>query len=792
MANKSFLSIDERTQAEEILRPPSRPPDGDETRIAELASPQFSEWLGERLLDRMRQHPSWEASGPVALGSWSRGELAPKSDIDLLFSGPEDAAAAVARDFAKEGLKIRYRVPQDPADWREGVLPFDVLALYSARPLVASAEEKLARQKELLKNDESTFRKVLIKAMTQEREARTQRFDSISNYLEPNLKFGAGGLRDLEQALATRLLFSERFAHEEDGHAFDVLRYYKYFFLLVRQKLHLAGGATEILSAPEQRPISDWLGFREPKLFMREIQKGVSRVSFYADWVLEQATRSRARLKQVATRKLTNASQLLTALEEDPSVLMQNRVRLSADEIFKKDPKATPELGKRLIRFIDPSSKEAPLIALFRARLIDHFVPEFRRIVGHVQHDQYHRFTVDAHILQALRELKRVCRQPKTAGRLATLVKSLTTKEWKVLAFACLYHDIAKGREGDHSVEGVAVAQHDLSRFGLDKTFIKEVCWIVEEHLALSAAAFRENPHSPRTWQSLADKGVRGRRLALLAVFTIVDIRATNPDAWTPWKERLLAELIEQFEKPEAGAMIVFAEALDRAKLPQKEKWVETLDPFFINSVPAKVIVEDLKFLCPPKKQAGKQSLPIKVIRLRGGKQTWVRFHSLEDRPGLFHSYVRLLSAAGLSIRHASIHTDIDLGVYDWFEVKSSKPAAAVEKILIAAASRTSSVKTAASVVFDAIELVSADEREWVLSFRGKDQSGALMEAARALFEEGVEIRWAKVHTWGRQIDDIFGIVPLKEADLDVDSSQLIEKLKRKFVHSSVNHRTKV
>lgn len=781
MATKSFLRPDEVVEARALLKPPARIPDGDERAGVDMGARDFSKWLGEKLLARLSTHPEWLAAQPVILGSWARGGLSPRSDIDLLFCGPEEIVRKLVGDFALEGLKIRYRVPEDPADWTKGVEPFDIVALFSAVPLTPEAKVKLEHQLEKLRQRGKTLRRELLRAMRLERRARSERYDSITNFLEPNIKFGPGGLRDLEQALITRRLFPERFGDAE--HAFQVLEYYKNFFLLIRVKLHLSDGAGDVLSAPEQRPISDWFGYKDPKDFMREVQKGLSRVSFYADWVIEQASASPARLKLVNARKLNSVDSLFSALMEDPSLLMQNRVRLAADSVFaqaNQSPSLDRKIGKWLTRILDPMESEEPLVAFFRSRLIDHCVPEFRRVVGWVQHDQYHRYSVDAHLLQVIRELKRLCSHPSRAGRLAGLVRSLTASEREVLAFACLYHDLAKGRGGDHSVNGVEIAEEDLERFGKSAAFIQEVSWIVREHLALSAAAFRENPSSPRTWQALHEKGVKGRRLVCLAVFTIVDILGTNPEAWTTWKERLLFDLVKQLEKPETSSMLKFVERLRRAHFQDWERYAEELDPFLIGSIPAKTLSDDI-VLVRQEVQKKKADLPPRVVRLRGGKQAWVRFHAVEDRPGIFLNFVKRLSVSGLSVRHASIHTDPDLGVYDWFEVKTSKPSTQILKLLDAAA--RASVDRQFNVRFDAIELVSKDNREWVISFRGRDQNGALAEAARALFELGLQIRWAKVHTWGRQIDDVFGVSPSVLADngATVDSRELIEVLVKRF-----------
>ena len=747
-----------------------------------MGAAAFSRWLGEKLLARLSRHSEWLVAEPVVLGSWARGELSPKSDIDLLFCGPEEVVRRLVEGFAHEGLKIRYRVPEDPEDWTKGVEPFDIVALFSAVPLTEGAKGKLDSQLAKLRKRGKSFRRELLRAMRLERRARSERYDSITNFLEPNIKFGPGGLRDLEQALIARRLFPERFGDEAE-HALKVLEYYKNFFLLIRAKLHLSDGGGDVLSAPEQKPIADWFGYKDPKDFMREVQKGLSRVSFYADWTFEQASASPSRLEEVRVRRLNSVDALFSALLADPSLLMQKRVRSQADSVFaqvERTPSLERKIGLFVTRLLDPLEPEGPLVAFFRSRLIDHCVPEFRRVVGWVQHDQYHRYSVDAHLLQVIRELKRICSRPSRAGRLAGLVRGLSEQEREILAFACLYHDLAKGRGGDHSENGARLVKEDLTRFGKSATFIEAVAWIVREHLALSAAAFRENPSSPRTWQMLHEKGVKGRRLHCLAVFTIVDILGTNPEAWTPWKERLLFDLVKQLEKPETGSTLKFVECLRQGQVQDWERYAEELDPFLIGSLPPKTLADDI-LLVREEVQKTKADLPPRVVRLRGGKQVWIRFHAVEDRAGIFLNFVKRLSAAGLSVRHASIHTDPDLGVYDWFEVKTTKTAAQIERLLQAAALAKTDKQF--SVRFDAIELVSKSQREWVISFRGRDQSGALTEAARALYELGLQIRWAKVHTWGRQIDDVFGVssVPGSDGTTEVDAREVIRALVKRF-----------
>jgi [protein-PII] uridylyltransferase len=436
----------------------------------------------------------------------------------------------------------------------------------------------------------------------------------------------------------------------------------------------------------------------------------------------------------------------------------------------------------------DSNEAESALVALFRSRLIDHCIPEFRGIIGLVQHDQYHRLSVDAHILQAARELVRIRKNPKLLGRLSSLTKDWKPRDWQVLIWSCIYHDLAKGRHGDHSIEGAKLAEADLRRLGVDEAQIADVQWIVLRHLSLSRAAFRQNPHSPDVWRELAAQGAVGDRLRLLVVFTVIDIRATNIEAWTPWKDRLLFELIQQLEKPSTAAIVALTTRFsDRLAT----SFIEQLDPFLVQSLPLKVLIQDLEQLI---EIAPSSSLAPLLVRVRNGKQTWIRFHSSVDRPGLLFEFAQSLAQAGLSLRHAAIHTDARVGVYDWFEVKSPKSPAAIRKLIQLSLKRTAptdekraSIKSGVSdqstkvqprkLLFESVELVSSHQDEWVLSFRGRDHAGALVSAVEALFDVGLEIRWARVHTWGRQIDDVFGVRPHGK----VEAEQALLQIRSKF-----------
>ena len=440
---------------------------------------------------------------------------------------------------------------------------------------------------------------------------------------------------------------------------------------------------------------------------------------------------------------------------------------------FRTEKLSKEKKGKIVRSILDIKQDESLTLASFKSHLISHLIPNFTPVIGLVQHDQYHRYSVDAHLLQAVREVKRIYSHPKQLGKLQVFAEKLRLKDWNILRWGALYHDIAKGQPGDHSSLGKKMVQKDLKAFGFDKDFIDDVSWLVENHLILSTAAFRKNPKSPETQRFLYSRGVRGRRLYLLALFTAVDIRATNPDAWSTWKESLIYELVETLRDPGRVQHFEFVERVQK-RLPDIPKdFLENLDGFLFETLSPNTLVKDLEEVL------GKEPLPPKVI-LDKRNQIWVRFHSPMDQSGLLLSYTQQLMGLGCNIRQAFISTHDELGVYDWFRVNTPRGPRALKKLLNH--SQPSS-ETISHALFSQIALVTANDDEWVFSFRAKDQKGLLLAALQAFNDAQITVQWARVHTWGRQIDDVFGILPQTQRN----SEEFLTFLRQKLVHKSLD-----
>lgn len=764
MAIKSFLSSQQWERAPEVLMPPLMTPDGDVRQVFCFSSQNFSLWVGARLEELFKSSPEWEACHPIILGSWARSELCPKSDIDVLFCGDEDKVKKFVDHLQGLGLKLRYRMPQNPEDWTENVEAFDILALLKAKPWTPLGAQKLFEQQKKIWAKKKYYRKVLLKAVIEERQQRAQRYDSITNYLEPNIKYGPGGLRDLEQGLQIYELFAEKFTNP--GHALNVLQYYRNYFLNLRQKLHLEGHG-DILSSTTQFDLGQWMGFKSHKNFMRDLQRGLSRVHFYSDWIVEVAQASEAELKKMDQLSFSKFEDLANVLHKNSSVLVQKKVRENLDLLLteKNVMKTAAKRGQLLDKILNVSQADEYVVSVFRSRLIDKLVPAIRRLVGYVQHDQYHRFTADSHIMQACREAKRIFKKSSELGPLKFLHAEMSKEDWRILSWSCLYHDLAKGLEGDqeHSQAGVGIVAKDFRSFKFSKSFTAEVSWMVENHLQLSQAAFRKNPKDPKVWQELREKGVEGARLRRLAIFTAIDIRATNPEAWNDWKAKLLKDLVLNLQSTKAQNYFDFQALRLRKKLKIPLEIIEELGPILLENISIDDIVTDFKNI-----ESATGSLKPWVYKTKNG-DIWIRFHEKNDRTGLLSDYVGRIYSLGLGVRHASIHTLPQVGVYDWFQVTSSKSVQQISKLFENAHGQN---KVIPQVRFTEIQLISADDNEWVISFKGPDQAGLLASAAKSLSDLGVSIKSARVHTWGRQIDDVFFVKAVGQ------SQKLIQELR--------------
>ena len=542
----------------------------------------------------------------VAVGGYGRGDLAPHSDIDILFLHPYkltgrseqiiehllymlwdlgftvgQATRSVSDCLrrAQEDMTIRTSVLESRHVWGDQ-------ALYDAfrRRFLA----------ELVPGSEAEF----VAAKLRERDVRHVRAGDSRYLLEPNVKDGKGGLRDLHVLfwIAKYLFRVERFGElVERGllsrHEHDRFARAEDFLWRVRAHLHIVcGRADDRLTFDRQPEIASRMGYGSRRgnmaveRFMKHyflVAKEVGELTRVFCAVLEAERFHTAPVRQSGTE---------TGPARDGLFVSGGRIAAVSEETFNERPVRLVTIFRRAqtegrdihpstLRLIhqghglitaevrdDPEANRA-----FRAILTDRrdperilrmmneagvmgrFLPDFGRVVGQTQLDLYHVYTVDEHSIRAIGVLNAIERGDFTEELplASTLIHQLRMRD--VLYLALLLHDIAKGRGGDHSEIGAEIGREVASRLDFTSDEVETVVWLIRWHLLFSMTAFKRDPNDPRTLDDFIGRIRSLERLRLLLVLTAADITAVGPGRMTAWKASLLRMLYHRAEAVLAG-----------------------------------------------------------------------------------------------------------------------------------------------------------------------------------------------------------------------------------------------
>jgi [protein-PII] uridylyltransferase len=664
---------------------------------------------------------SGERLALVAVGGYGRGELAPYSDIDLLFLLPykqtphtEQVIESLLYPLWDLGLKIGQSTRSVAECLRHAKSDLTVrTSLIEARYLWG--EEALFRElknrfdAELVRGTAAQF----VEAKLAERDARHRRVGDSRYKLEPNIKEGKGGLRDLHtlfwlgkyiyriddvaKLVDLRVLSAEesqRFVRAEN------------FLWTVRCHLHyLAGRAEERLTFDLQTEIgrrmgyTDHAGSRGVERFMKHyflIAKDVGDLTRIFCAILEADQKRKRRLPWVrwgiGRRGL------------DGFVLDGERLTIASEDFFEKDPVALIRLfhvaqraeldihpralrrASQSLRLIDkrlredpeanrlfleiltsPKDPETALRRMNEAGVFGRFIPDFGRVVAQMQYDMYHHYTVDEHTLFAIGILHHIeSGQLKDELPLATALAG-TIVSRRALYLAVLLHDIAKGRGGDHSVLGERIALKLGPRLGLTAEETETVAWLVRWHLLMSGTAFKRDIGDPRTIADFVDRVQSPERLKLLLVLTVADIRAVGPQVWNGWKAALLRDLFHRAVEVLSGGLtvepedsrIAAAQAAVREKLPNFSEsefaaFVKAGYPFYWLSFDAETHARHARLM----REAHASNAPL-VVEKRVDVQRSVTEITLytADHPGLFSRIAGALAVSAANIVDARIMT---------------------------------------------------------------------------------------------------------------------------------------
>lgn len=667
----------------------------------------------------------------IAVGGYGRGEMAPHSDIDIGFLTPwkvaswcEQVIESMLYSLWDMQLKVGHSSRSLDDMVRQAKADVTVrTALLEARYVwgdTALYDEAAARFKAEVQADTA---RAFITEKLAERDARHKRMGDSRYVVEPNVKEGKGGLRDLHALFwIGKYAYNVREPAELVGaglltaHEYRQFRRAENFLWAVRCQLHLlTGRAEDRLTFDVQREIAERMRYAD--------RPGKSKVERFMHFYFLQAKvvgdltgvflahldeKFAARGSRFGFPRLFKSPRKLNGF-----TLERGRLAIPRDSFLQEDPVRLIELfqladlhgleihplamraAARDAKLVDdvrenpranalfldvltsPRTPEMVLRWMNEAGVFGRFVPDFGRVVAQMQFDMYHHYTVDEHSIRAIGLLNQIEKGDlKEDHPLATGIFEQVVSR-RVLFVAVLLHDIAKGRGGDHSVLGAEVAERLCPRLGLSPAETETVAWLVRWHLLMSATAFKRDLSDFKTILDFAEMVQSPERLRMLLVLTIVDIRAVGPGVWNSWKRQLLTNLFEAAEEVlrlghkqkgrgerVAAKQAALAETLgwDAARMEALKK--RLTEPYWI-AEPLDVLERNARQI----DAAGDQQLSIEAQVYPDRGATLVTVYA-SDHPGLFYRIAGAIHVAGGNIIDARIHTTRDGMALDNFLVQ--------------------------------------------------------------------------------------------------------------------------
>ncbi|WP_413437069.1 [protein-PII] uridylyltransferase [Sulfuriferula sp. GW1] len=549
-----------------------------------------------RLVDEVLQS-LWSAvhlpatASLVAVGGYGRGDLFPHSDVDVLIlleANPDGATQAAIEHlvglFWDIGLEVGHSVRTVTECLDEARRDVTIQTnLLEARYLCG--ERSLYRDFELAFRAELDPQ-VFFEAKLLEQDQRHARFNDSAYSLEPNLKESPGGLRDLHNLLwlAQAAGIGRRWSDLVEAGLLNAgelrqIQALERFLFGLRFRLHyLAGRREDRLLFDYQNALAVQFGIsatatrRASELLMQHYYRSVTIVAQMRD-ILIPGLRARvfpvlAELPPTAlNERFQVRGNMMEAMDEgvferEPGTILECfhllqrhpelqgmtagtlralwRARDRIDQAFRRDP-ANRARFMAILR--EPRGLTWAMRSMNRYGVLGRYIPAFGRVVGQMQHDLFHIYTVDAHILKVLRNMRRL-NIPELAHEYPLASRLISGFEHpEVLYLAALFHDIAKGRGGDHSTLGAVDARRFCRQHGLAPDDTELVAWLVSQHLSMSATAQKQDLSDAGVIAGFARRIPDERHLIALYLLTVCDIRGTSPKVWNAWKGKLLEDL---------------------------------------------------------------------------------------------------------------------------------------------------------------------------------------------------------------------------------------------------------
>jgi [protein-PII] uridylyltransferase len=778
----------------------------------------------------------------VAVGGYGRGELFPYSDVDVLLLLPDgiehdaplgdSSLKARIENFIGScwdtGLEIGSSVRTESECLREASKDVTVqTSVLEARWLAGSKGNFLSLQARL---EKAMDPKAFFVAKSLELRQRHNKFEDTPYALEPNCKESPGGLRDLQVVLwvarAAGLGKSwDELARNGLATAFEVrqIKANEALLSLIRARLHmLADRREDRLVFDLQTIVAESFGYAsvapDGSRLARRASESLMR-RYY--WAAKAVTQLNQILLLNIEERLNPNTQPLRPINER-FYEKAGRIEVASDELYVQQPHAILEtfllfqttvgvngLSARTLRALynarsvmdasfrrDPVNRDTFRKILMQPEGITHamrlmnqtsvlgrYLWVFRRIVGQMQHDLFHVYTVDQHILMVLRNVRRFfivehAHEYPFCSQLA----AGWDKPW-VLYVAALFHDIAKGRGGDHSELGAQEVRRFCRDHAIEREDARMIEFLVQEHLSMSHTAQKADLSDPDVIRAFAAKVGTERRLTALYLLTVADIRGTSPKVWNAWKGKLLEDLFRLTQRalgggapdPDAEVEARKREALVMIALyalpfeAHKFLW-DTLDVGYFMRHDASDIAWHTRHLS---RSVGADKAVVRARRSPVGEGLQVLVYT-RDQPDLFARICGYFDHGGFSILDARVHTARNGYALDTFQIVTSTPpdqyrelTSQVENGLAAAIAQTGPLREPSrgrvsrrvkSFPIAPRVTLRPDEKaqRWLLNISASDRVGLLYSVARVLARHNINLQLAKIATLGERVDDTF------------------------------------
>ena len=802
----------------------------------------------------------------VAVGGYGRGELHPCSDVDVLIlvAAPPDAPARETLEqlvafLWDTGLELGHSVRTVDDCRRECAADVSVMTTLVESRLIAGSSELVAQMHAALDAAGVWPIQEFFAAKVHEQQQRHLKANDTAYNLEPNVKTGPGGLRDLQTiGWVAKRHFNCNTFEELAANGFLApaelrrLRAAQEFLWRVRFALHVETGRREDrLLFDHQVRVAKLFGYEDAtytlavEQLMQRYYRTVMDVSLLNELLLQlfreaiapvsnappQALNARFQIRddyletvndEIFARYPAALLELFVLLQQNPSVRGVHAATMRAlsrslwliDEEFRQNPRHH-RLFIELLRA--PAGVTHELRRMNTYGVLGRYIPAFGRIVGRMQYDLFHAYTVDAHTLFVLSNLRRLAinRYDHELPALSAIMQTLPRPELAYLA--ALFHDIAKGRGGDHSELGAVDAEAFCLEQGLSRYDARLVAWLVRAHLKLSVTAQKQDISDPEVISSFARFVGDESHLDYLYMLTVSDVRGTNPKLWNSWKASLFQEFYDRvkralrrgLESPiDAQELRDETQVVARRLLAQggmsdvaiRNAWSILDDGYFLRHTGEEVAWQTRLIAS----RTGASQEPVVAVQAESERGTTAVTTLTPDRLRSFARVTAVLDQLGLTIVDARITPTTDGGSLDLYHVLEGDGAPlthperirdidrALRRALVSAPDQSLAVTRRASRQMRMFNTptqisVSVDDRNrrTVLELIAGDRPGLLCDIGQVLLAEQVALQGAKIMTVGERAEDVFYVTdtqgaPLADAAAQALQSQLVATLDKR------------